>query len=184
MNRKEFLRTGCKLGICSCLGATLLNPTKLSGAEENPEVKKLKGKLSFIHKRFAKLIEMMGSNLEEKTRNKIIESMGMECAGEYSQYFAKFKNNLKGFLGDLQKQWIERVIHDKDQKTITLIGKKTGDCFCPFVKQSVTPGDFCNCSKGWQKKAFETVTGKTVVAEVKESILRGGERCSFVIKMT
>jgi predicted hydrocarbon binding protein len=183
MNRKEFLKTGCKLGLCSCLGVAMLNPSKLYGAEENPEVKKLKGKLSFIHKRFAKLISLMSVNLDRKTREKILESLGMACASEYGQYYTKYKNNLKGFLGDIHKIGIEQVIRDDDNKTITLIGKKSGGCFCPFVKQSVTPADFCTCSQGWQKKVFETITGKPVTVEVKGSVLMGNDRCSFVIKL-
>jgi len=183
MNRMEFLKTSCKLGICSCLGVAMVSPNKLLAEEENPELKKLRGKLDFIHKLFARLINLMGSNLDEKTKIKMLESLGMECAKEYNSDFAKYKNNLEGFLGEVKKKWVDKVIQDKDKKTITLIGKKTGGCFCPFVKQSITPADFCNCSVGWQKQAFETVTGKKVVAKVKESILRGGERCSFVIKL-
>lgn len=162
----------------------MVNPVKLSGEEENSEIKKFKGKLDFIHKRFAKLIDLMNANLDKEIRINILESLGMACASEYSQFYANYKNNLKGFLEDIHKIGIEQVIHDEDKKILTLIGKKTGGCFCPFVKQSVTPADFCTCSQGWQKKVFETITGKPVTAEVKGSVLLGNDRCSFVIKLT
>jgi len=39
----------------------------------------------------------------------------------------------------------------------------------------------CNCTLGWQQEAFSTVIGKPVTAEIEETVLRGGERCSFRI---
>jgi hypothetical protein len=51
------------------------------------------------------------------------------------------------------------------------------------VKPGVTPPDFCNCTLGWQKEAYSAILGRPVEAELEESILRGGSRCVFRIRI-
>ena len=36
----------------------------------------------------------------------------------------------------------------------------------------------------WQKETYESIIGKPVEVTIEESVLRGGERCSFTIKFT
>ena len=49
------------------------------------------------------------------------------------------------------------------------------------MKAGRTPGEFCDCTLGWQEEAFSTVLGKPVAVVVEESVLRGSSRCSFRI---
>jgi predicted ArsR family transcriptional regulator len=114
---------------------------------------------------------------------KILENLGRACAKEHAASFEKFKGDPESFLGDLKKNWAERTEYDKKTKTMKVIGKKQESCFCPFVDKSMTPKDFCNCSIGFNKESFETVLGQPVDVIIEESILRGGERCSFVINL-
>jgi predicted hydrocarbon binding protein len=109
--------------------------------------------------------------------------MGRTCAKENADEFLKFKDNPEGFLEDMKQKWAERTEYDKGTKTIRVIGRKQETCFCPFVDKSMTPKEFCNCSIGFNKEAFETILGKPVDVKIEESILRGGERCSFVINV-
>jgi hypothetical protein len=151
---------------------------------EDPDIKKLKGSLDFVHKRFAKFIQIINANIEVDLRDKLLETLGRECGQDSLKHFETYKNNLDDFLVYVKKDWAEKAEYDKESKTIKIIGKKLGRCFCPLVNKDLTPKNFCNCSLGWQKQVFEFLSGRPVKrASVQESFLRGGERCSFIIKL-
>jgi len=190
MDRKEFLKSICKYGMCSCAGITMMVQGEASAQEGDTEahsndtkkIRELQGNIEFMHKRFARLIELMTENVDVKTRNHILEAMGRNCTTELKKFLETYKNDLKGYLDEIQKRWMERVEVSGDGKTIRMYGKKMGECVCPLVESKLTPVEFCNCSAGWQKEAFEIVTGKSVEVKINESILRGGDRCSFTVK--
>ncbi|MBN2426527.1 MAG: hypothetical protein JXR46_04455 [Calditrichaceae bacterium] len=185
MQRKEFLKSACSMGLCSCVGLAAFTPSEIHAQEEkneNKEVEQLNKKMDFIHKRFAKLVEILKENVPEDKRKKIFEELGMACSGEYKGHYSKYVNNIDGFISEVMAKWEESVNHDKNKKTITIIGKKMDNCYCALADKAVTPGDFCDCSLGWQKGIYEYILGKKVKVTVDESILRGGERCSFTIK--
>jgi predicted ArsR family transcriptional regulator len=150
-------------------------------AENDDTKNKPDWRYGFIHKRFAKLIENMNSTIDQETRTKLLEGVGRTCAKENAESFKKYKGDLEGFLDEMKRQWAERTEHDIKTKTIKVIGKKQESCFCPFVDKSMTPKEFCNCSIGFNKEMFETIMGKPVDVKIDESILRGGERCRFII---
>ena len=187
MQRKDFLKS-CTMGVCSCFAITALMPNNLKSQEkteeESPEVKKLKGQMEFVHKRFATLLGLLNTEMDDEERVKMFEELGRTCSSEYKETYMKFENNLPGFLDEIRGKWVKEANYDKENQTIELIGTKSDDCFCPLAKKSITPESFCECSKGWQKGVFEAITGKKVKATVLESVLRGGERCSFKIQMS
>jgi predicted hydrocarbon binding protein len=182
MKRKEFLKSACTLGMCSCAGASFLSGETFIASSDDTK-KEADWRLGFIQKRFAKMIVGMDSTIDQETKTKILENLGRACAKENAASFVKFKGDPESFLEDMKQQWAERTEYDKNTKTMKIIGKKQESCFCPFVDKSMTPKDFCNCSIGFNKEAFETILGKPVDVKIEESILRGGERCSFTITM-
>jgi predicted hydrocarbon binding protein len=186
MERKKFLKSACTVGLCSCFGIPAISPHKIHAQEKetDPEITKLNKKMEFVHKRFAKLIEILNSKLDKDQKNQILEDLGRACAEMYSAYYTKYENNLDGLLEDMQSGWDERVDYDQENQVITIIGKKTENCFCALADKSLTPVEFCACSLGWQKGVFEAVSGKKAEVEILESVLRGGERCSFKIKLS
>jgi predicted ArsR family transcriptional regulator len=76
------------------------------------------------------------------------------------------------------------VTYDREKGVITVVGPERGDCFCPLIDCKYTPKSACNCSLGWQQHVYETVLGKKVQVELKESVLRGGKRCVFVVRVS
>lgn len=52
------------------------------------------------------------------------------------------------------------------------------------MRKGVTPPAMCQCSLGWQKHAWGVVFGRPVETELKESLLRGGEKCAFRIHVS
>lgn len=184
MERREFLKGVGTCGLCSCAGMTILGQGKAFASSENAGADEQNWKLAFVQRRVAQLVEIMGSDLEDDTRDKLLESLGRRCAEENKELFTKYNNDPQGFLGSLQEKWAERTEYDEKAGVAKIVGKKADACFCPMVESGETPVAFCNCSLGWQKEAFESITGKTAVVKVEESVLRGGERCSFTITLT
>lgn len=183
MKRREFLKTAGVCGFCSCAGMALLAQEEASEDSDDPKIKKLKGQLDFARRRYANLVVILGANLKPETRDKILEDLGRECAKEYKAMFEEYKNDLQGFLNAVQGQWAERTEYDEKKGTIRIVGQKADECYCPLVKKGVTPIEACSCSVGWQKEGYKMITGKEVDAKVEESVLRGGDRCSFAVEM-
>jgi predicted hydrocarbon binding protein len=186
MKRSDFLKT-CGAGACGCGILGFLAP--LSSRAENGERQTattpadnspLKQELDGSRERFAKLVSIMGEDLDGATRDKILARLGRECAQAYSAFFQKYRGDLQGFLAKTKTAWLEKAEYDEKAGILRVIGKPS-PCACPLVKVGRTPADFCNCTLGWQQEAFSTVIGKPVTAEIEETVLRGGSRCSFRI---
>jgi hypothetical protein len=188
MNRKDFMQT-CAAGVCGCgmMGLLTSLSARADGEEKQtptaPSVEdQLKGQLDGAHERFAKLLAIMGAQLDGPTRDKILQSLGGECAQDYGPLFNKYRGDLPGFLDRVKSAWLERAEYDEKAGLLRVIGKP-GPCACPLAKVGRTPADLCTCSLGWQQAAFSTILGKPVTAEIEETVLQGGSRCSFRIKV-
>jgi hypothetical protein len=182
MKRNEFVRSACSLGMCSCAGLSLISPAVLLAGTDEVVKKESDWRLSFIQRRFARMLESINANVDGQTRGKILESVGRACAKENSESYLKFKDDPDGYLEEMKKSWIEKVEFDKSAKTIRINGKKQEFCFCPFIDKSITPKEFCDCSIGYMKESYEAILGNPVEIKLEESILRGGGRCVFFIK--
>jgi predicted ArsR family transcriptional regulator len=186
MKRSDFLKT-CGAGVCGCGAMGFLAP--LSALAENGEGQtalapadnsQLKQQLDGSRERFAELVSIMGADLDGATRDKILARLGRECAQAYRALVQKYRGDLQGFLAKVKTAWLEKAEYDEKTGILRVIGKPS-PCACPLVKVGRTPADFCNCTLGWQQEVFSTVIGKPVTAEIEETVLRGGIRCSFRI---
>lgn len=184
MKRKEFFKNICKYGLCSCAAFTVLGreDAYASGGDQEQEIKNLQWKLSFINKRFEKLLDIFDSTLEEEKKAEILEKLGRECAKEFNEDALKHKGNVEDYLEEIKEKWVERVEYDSEKGIIRIFDKEREKCFCPFIDGSRVDSDtLCYCSMGWQKEIYETLTGKPVDVKVIDSLLKGGKRCSFEI---
>ena len=181
MTRNDFFTT-CASGICSCAGFALLAEAPAQAQSSNRETDELKGRLDFVNKRFATFINILKEELDEPTRKRIIRRLGAECSKDYAALFDKYKGDLKGFLDAIQKQWVEKAEYDDKAGTIRILDKSKA-CVCAFVKQGVTPREFCDCSLGWLNAAFSAVSARPVEVELEASHLRGDGHCAFRIRI-
>jgi hypothetical protein len=186
MKRNEFMKR-CATGVCGCgvLGflAPLSAQTQGGQAQASTvptDSELLKRQLDFVHERFANLISIMGENIDNAIRDKILQRLGYECAQEASPLFQKYRGDLQGFLAAIKTRWVERTEYDETTGILRVIGK-VRPCVCPLAKAGRTPADFCTCTRGWNQFAFSTVLGKPVTVELEESVLRGGSRCTHRI---
>lgn len=173
MQRKDFIKNACGVGVCSCVGA--IPVTGWCAADEKPASDWKDG---FVKYRFAKLIGILDATLDEKTRNQIIENLGRECAkGGFSE---KYKNDPEGFFKEIKIRWGENASYDPEHGKIR-IETPERDCVCPFVDSKTISPSVCQCSVGWQIQTYETIFGREVTAGCLESVVRGSKRCVFEI---
>ena len=186
MKRNDFFKT-CGAGICGCGILGLMAPlaaraddTAVPEAAATQDLELLKGQLEGARERFARLLAVLGAQLDDAARGKILQGLGRECAQDYGPFFNKYRGDLQGFLAKIKTAWVERTDYDEKTGILRVVGKPA-PCACPLVKAGRTPAEFCECSRGWTQAAFSTVLGKPVTVEIEESVLRGSSRCSFRI---
>lgn len=181
MNRDEFFRTMCTMGICSFAGMASL--AEGAQASSTPEVDELRWKLDFVRKRFAKLVGILDANLDERTRNKVFESLGRECARMFKDITGPFAGRPEAFLKEIKKRWAKETEYDKCAGRIRVVDK-SNHCTCALVDEGLTPPAFCQCTLGWQKETYSMILGQPVEAELEESVLRGGKRCVLRVQVS
>jgi predicted hydrocarbon binding protein len=186
MKRKEFLKNVLSGG-CACTLLTL-GGGKVLSADDTPEKKPEKDKnQEFITNWTENLMVIMDQNLDEKTREKIMQASGRKCAqNNFNPVALKYKGKVKELLSYLKQNFADFADYDEKNETIRMVSKKFKSCFCPLVKgrSSLKSPTYCLCSRGWMKEVFETVTGKKVEVELEQTILRGADCCSFKMTLT
>jgi len=143
-------------------------------------------RLPFVKPRYAKLLEILSSQMSEEELNDTLHELGTYCSSLGDETIKKFRGNLDGFC-QLIKQGVsgDNVTYDREKGVITMASDDRTDCFCPLNSLSCnTPKVVCNCSLGWQQHTWETLLQRKVRVELKESVLRGGKRCVFEIHVS
>lgn len=176
MDRKNFIKKTCGLGICSCVLPGFFNTNDLYAIGNNDT----SWKERFVKHRFSKLIDILDETLDEETKNQILENLGRECS-KRSQ-IDKYKNNIRGFFEYLKNNWKEKATFDKENGIIR-IETAERECFCPMFDSKKVSKSICQCSVGWQSQTYETILGKTVETKCIESVIRGSTKCVFEIKL-
>ncbi len=188
MERKDFFKT-CAAGICSCGVIGML--AQVAVADDQPadsatttpsETDQLKYQLDGAQERFAHLLTAMETRLSQTDFDNVLQDLGGKCSEKYAPFFEKYRGNLQGFLEAIKTAWVERTEFDEKTGILRIISKPS-PCACPLVKAGRTPARFCTCSLGWNRAAFSVVMNKPVTVELEESVLGGGTRCTFRIKV-
>jgi predicted hydrocarbon binding protein len=184
-NRRAFVKTTCGLAACSCCAATLLAQEQQAGPKKDEapvDVGQLKWKLGASERRFAWLLELMDAQLSKKAKTRLLEALGRRCAGEYMNLADKHKGDLKGYLDEIRKQWVDKVEWADDGKSFQVFDKPR-PCTCPLVGAGNVSSTMCACSLGWQKEIYSRISGGPVQVTVEKSVLRGDPQCVFRIRL-
>lgn len=190
MNRKEFVRD-CAAAMCAasfcCAGKSAeaietFDESK-AGACDPKELQELSDRADVARLRFSKLIEILETRLPEQERKQILHTLGGRCADTYrANLIDRYKGDINGFLEEGRRHWMAQADYDEANGTIRIVDKGPS-CSCPMVKVGKTPGSFCDCTLGWQEQTYSEILGRPVKAELEESILRGGKRCIYRIRI-
>ena len=191
MNRRELLNRACGMGMCSCVTSVMFENLSSGAQNDTEEDKKLrevqtelnrcKWWLGHASKQLAKLWELLEPHLDDTKRREILEQLGRNCAKSIG-WGEKYKGNPEGFFEFMNKKQGETFTYDKGKGVITVVTRER-ECDCKLVNNKLTPAYFCHCSMGWQKQMYETILGKPVDTELKESVLQGSKRCVFQIRI-
>ncbi len=191
MKRRELLSRACGMGMCSCAAAVIIGDSSVASQEnqnESEELQKVQRELfrkqwwlEHTQKQIVRLWELLEPHLDDKQRLEIIEQLGRNCAKSLG-WAEKYKNNPEGFFEHMEQSQGEKFEYDKANGIITITTPER-DCVCGMVNSKITPAYFCQCSIGWQKQTYETILGKAINVELKESVLRGSKRCVFEVRI-
>ncbi len=186
MDRRELIKQTCGMGLCACAGVTVL--AQFGRAAEATDTDDMGRQLHRLQwwqdhtkAQLVRLWELLEPHLDKATRQDIIEQLGRNCAKRIG-WAEQFKGNVRGFFGRMKESQGEVIQYDEAKGIITITSPER-DCVCSMVDSKRTPPYFCHCSVGWQKETYETILGKQVEVEVKESVLRGSKRCVFEIRI-
>jgi hypothetical protein len=177
MDRKEFLKNVCGLGVCGCALGVLDSPPASAG-EPTAEDRRL----LFARYQLSKLLGFMAADLPADACAAVLEKTGRECA-KLGQLGQQFKGNPDGYFAAARESWGTEFTWDKDKGTVT-VAIAEGPCGCALVSAKRTPAVWCNCSVGYQKESFEAVFGRPVAARLMESKLAGAKRCVFEVTVS
>ncbi len=188
INRKDFVKTCvaavCATGLCSEVKASGTQTVDdASPACDPKEFANVRDRADAASLRFSKLVEILETRLSETERKQTLHALGAKCADTYkAALIDRYRGNIKGFLEEGRRNWMAEADYDEAKGTIRIVDKGPS-CSCPMVKVGVTPPSFCDCTLGWQVEAYTEILGRPVTAELEESILRGGKKCIYRIKV-
>jgi hypothetical protein len=182
MDRKQFLK-GAACGLCTCGTAGLAQAAGLeTGGASQPQPD---WRLPFVQGRYAALLGILSHRMDERQLEETLHALGTYCSSSGDE-------KLKGFHGDVDafakavRQGVsgDLVTFDRERGVIVMASDERADCFCPLISVSAhTPAAACACSLGWQEHTWQTLLRRKVQVELKESVLRGGKRCVFEIRV-
>jgi len=178
VDRKEFLKSACGLGVCGCV-LSVLDPSEVLAATtaQAPDQR-----LAFARYQVANMVGLMAAGPAAPACAEILEKTGRECS-KLGGLPVRFKGDPEGYFAAARKNWGTEFSWDKEKGIIT-VAVAEGECTCPLVDNKRTPSFWCNCSVGYQKESFENVFGRPVKATLKESKLGGSKRCVFEVTLS
>jgi hypothetical protein len=177
VDRKQFLKTVCSVGLCGC-AARLVEPPGVAaaGQAEVPDQR-----LAFARYQVANLVRFMAAGQAAPACVEALEQTGRECA-KLGGLGARFKGDPQGYFATARKAWGTEFQWDKARGVVTVTVQE-GPCGCALVDPKRTPSFWCSCSVGYQKESFSAIFGHPVDATLKESKLAGGKHCVFEVQV-
>ena len=193
MDRRDFMKKVCEAGAGSAIvmvaagaarGQSEAKPAVKSAAESAAEAARdaCEKNRKFSQEWIVNAVGNLEGKLDEKSEILILEECGRACARKGASKTAiENKDNLEGFL-TIMRGWMGEQNVLREPHTVTLVFDK---CYCPNLSSfaGTVPSSYCNCSRGWMKEMFETVTGKPCDVALLSSIMRGDKECRLVVQV-
>jgi len=200
MNRKDFFKSVCALGACSCLGAfakglpqDAVQDTTGTSKPGDPLQKRALKRMEFADKWVKRFFDQVDATVDKPVREKLMMCNGRVCyrawieeTGQkikpvtYEKWaaWAKEKINEEGFRIEGNTFYMQ---YNESAETGTSSGKSI--CLCPMVehKPAGMSPTYCWCSVGYVKEMYTLLFEKSVTVELLDSVLLGGQRCKFKI---
>jgi len=143
-------------------------------------------------------VEKLDTLVDEKTRNKIMENCGYNCAKVHSAIMKRAKARCKRFetidefLATEQRKPAKgtRLVREGNvlyQFYTPRAFTRPMRCYCSLLRglpaeDKISP-TYCQCSKGFVKKSWETVLDRPVKVDLIQSAVTGADECKFAIHL-
>lgn len=190
MDRKDFFKSACGLGICSCVGAGLFSKDNLfPGVKQEVDVTHITPLVPVDTRQIQNVLSYIDTSMDESIKKNIFEKLGYEhtTKNSFINWINGYKSNLKSFFDYINNHtnknsdW-EKIEYDPVLSTIKITGKPADRCACAYAQEKNPPKSLCNyCCKSFQKHMFEMLVDKPVKVQLDESFLLGGKRCNVTI---
>ncbi|MGA2406339.1 MAG: hypothetical protein ABSF81_06265 [Bacteroidales bacterium] len=188
MNRKNFCKTTCGLGIGSCFGFGLLSNSNLSATDKQiQEATKSTPVVPIDQRQIQNVLRFVDSSMDESVKKQIFERLGLEhtTKDRYASWINGYKKDIKSFFDMVNTNkdtYWEKLEYNPDLSAIKVTGRLVDKCACPYAQCENPPKSLCNyCCKSYQKQMFEMLLEKKVNVQIDESFLLGGKRCNTTI---
>jgi hypothetical protein len=188
MDRKNFCKTTCGLGISSCLGFGFLSNTGLSATGELiQEADKRNPIVPVDLRQIQNVLRFVDSSMDEPSKKAVFERLGMEhtTSEKFIVVMDGYKKDLKGYFDSVNSKkdtYWEKMEYNPDTSVIKITGKVVDRCACSYAQCANPPKSLCNyCCKNFQKQMFEIILGKKVEVKIDAAFLLGDNRCSTTI---
>ena len=189
MDRKDFLRCSCGLGLGSCFGISLFTNDKVFAAgSQKIESGKETPLVPVDSRQIQNLLSYIESSMDESAVKNIFERLGAEHLTHpgFVNWINENKKNIKGYFDKINSKsdtYWEKIEYNPDEATIKITGKLADRCACAYAQSENPPLSLCkHCCIGFQKLMFEMLLEVPVTkVELDESYLLGGKRCSSTV---
>ena len=150
MDRKEFLKSACGLGVCGCALSLVDPPETLAAAPRR------RSRTSGSPSRAIRSPRWSASWPPDRRRRRARRSSRRPAGSAPSWANSASSSRVipTRYFATARKAWGTDFSWDKEKGIIT-VAVAEGECSCPMVDSQRTPAFFCNCSVGYQKEAFE-----------------------------
>ncbi len=166
----------------------------MEGSENITEKTDKKKTTSFLKNAMQK----MDATVDEKTRHRIMQECGYNCAKKNHKMIEraiarrkKFRN-LDEFLDAEQKKPMKgtKLIRDGNilyQFYVPEAFTRPMRCYCGLFrelpKEETVSITYCNCSKGFVEKYWEEVLQRPVEVDILHSAISGAKDCKFAVHL-
>ena len=187
MNRKNFFKKSCSIGIGSCVGFSLLSKGNLFAAAQDNKETKGTPVVPVDTRQVQNVLIYVETTMEEIVKKNVFERLGYEHTTNpgFKNWIDGYKSNVKSFFDMVNSNkdtYWEKMEYDPEKSTIKITGKIVDKCACPYAQCQDAPKSLCNyCCKNFQKSMFEMLLDRPVEVQIDEGFLLGDKRCSTTI---
>ena len=143
-------------------------------------------------------MERLDSLVDQKTRVQIMENCGENCAKVNNRVIErgkakrkKFKTNDEFLAAEILKPNPGTRLTREGNVVFQFYTPKAFTrpmrCYCGLLRglpeETTISSTYCNCSKGFVKKYWETVLEQPVTVELLQSAVSGAQECKFAIHL-
>jgi hypothetical protein len=143
-------------------------------------------------------MERMDETLDEKTKNRIMEEQGRNCAhvnpatlervmarrGKYKSFHEFLEAEKNKLLPGMRLEREGKILH---QRYLPRSFSRPTRCFCSLLRglpaEETISRTYCQCSRGFVKEMWERLLGKPVRVEVVATAVTGARECTFKIHL-